>query len=562
MKGHCRALLAGVASTLLAASGGAAPNANGASFIIAHARVFDGDRTLRDVSVVVDGGVIREVAGRVSDRWRRLPMIDATGATLLPGLIDAHTHTRTVSQLQDALRFGVTTVLDMWTPVDEQQLRQAAASRTDVADLRSSGTLATVPGGHGTEYGIPIPTVSGPDAAAAFVAERVANGANYLKIVLNGVRAATNGTPTMDAATARALVQAGHSRGLLVVAHIENLDDVRIAVNSGVDGLAHIWREGGDAPDAAKLIADRHVFVVPTLVVPDGFVPGTGAALAADPRLKPFLSSEATRHLDGSERTTSSPVLRSIDPMIAAVQSLIRAGTTLVAGTDPPNATVVHGVSLHRELELLVRSGLTPMQALTAATKSTADIFRLSDRGRIAPGRRADLVLVRGDPTRDITATRDILRVWRSGVEFQRAIPARVANGRVDQRDCCSERSPQPSVPEDYLRVLISRSSSFSSASILTTVGLLTDCVAQRAPIKHTSASVPVCPPVCPNAVQEPSSGSQRQPSDQQKTGLKSSISGPFCDSRQALANRRLRPLGHLTAHLQVYVTKTLTQNA
>jgi hypothetical protein len=75
------------------------------------------------------------------------------------------------------------------------------------------------------------------------------------------------------------------------------------------------------------------------------------------------------------------------------------------------------------------------MQALTAATKSTADIFRLNDRGRIAPGRRADLVLVRGDPTRDITVTRDILRVWRSGVEFQRGIPARVAHGRVDKRD-------------------------------------------------------------------------------------------------------------------------------
>lgn len=71
-------------------------------------------------------------------------------------------------------------------------------------------------------------------------------------------------------------------------------------------------------------------------------------------------------------------------------------------------------------LELLVMSGLAPTQALTAATKSTAEIFRLIDRGKIVPGRRADLLLVRGDPTRDITATRDILRGWRSGVEFQR----------------------------------------------------------------------------------------------------------------------------------------------
>jgi imidazolonepropionase-like amidohydrolase len=422
MKGHLRVVLA-VACAVLIVRGGAAQTGTVASFIISHVRVFDGERTLSDVSVVVEGGVIREVARRASDQWRKLPSIDGSGNTMVPGLIDAHTHTRDVSKLQDALRFGVTTVLDMWTPFDERILREAAAHRGDVADLRSSGTLATVPGGHGTEYGVPIPTVSGPDAAAAFVAERVANGADYLKIVLNGVRAATLGAPTMDEPTARALVIAGHAHGLLVVAHIESLDDVRIAVNSGVDGLAHIWR-AGDEPDLAKLVADHHVFVIPTLAVPDGFIPGNGAALASDPRIQPFLSPEAKRHLDGLDRTPSTPVFRNIDAMVAAVGGLIRAGVTLLAGTDPPNGTVVHGASLHRELELLVRSGLTPAQALTAATKSTAHIFRLNDRGEIAPGRRADLLMVHGDPTRDITATRDIVRVWRSGVEFQRVARA------------------------------------------------------------------------------------------------------------------------------------------
>jgi len=117
-------------------------------------------------------------------------------------------------------------------------------------------------------------------------------------------------------------------------------------------------------------------------------------------------------------------VLRNIDSQIAAVRSLVKAGALLLAGTDPSNATVVHGATLHRELELLVRSGLTPAQALTAATKSPARIFRLNDRGQIAPGRRADLLMVRGDPTRDITTTRDILRVWRSGAEFQRVMRA------------------------------------------------------------------------------------------------------------------------------------------
>ena len=407
------------------ASGSVHSQPPGSSFVIRHARVFDGEHVLPDTTVVVDTGMVRVVDRQVPDRWRHLPVIEGAGATLLPGLIDAHTHTSGVSQLQEALRFGVTTVLDMWSPEGDRPLREAAARRHDVSDFRSSGILATVPGGHGTEYRIPIPTVSGPEAAAGFVAARVADGADYLKIVLNGVRAATSGMPTMDAATARALVEAAHAHGLLVVAHVENLNDVRIAVTSGVDGLAHVWREGGEAPEVARLVADHHVFVVPTLAVPDGFVPGRGAALAADRRLKPFLSGELIRHMDGSERSPSAPVSRNIDSIVAGVRSLTRSGATLLAGTDPPNGTVVHGASLHRELELLVESGLTPVQALTAATKSTADIFHLNDRGRIVPGRRADLLLVRGDPTRDITATRDIIHVWRTGVEFERATIAR-----------------------------------------------------------------------------------------------------------------------------------------
>ena len=282
-------VLLGVAWTLaVLASGPVLSQPAGSSFVVRHARVFDGQRVLPDTNVVVDAGVVRAVDRQVPDRWRHLPVIDGTGATLLPGLIDAHTHTRSVSQLQDALRFGVTTVLDMLTGEGERALREAAARRTDVSDFRSSGILATVPGGHGTEYGIPIPTVSGPEAAASFVADRAAGGANYLKIVLNGVRAATNGTPTMNAATARALVDAAHARGMLVVAHVENLSDVRIAVTSGVDGLAHIWREGGNAPEVARLVADRHVFVIPTLCGAGWVCSRHGRGAGGRPKAKAF----------------------------------------------------------------------------------------------------------------------------------------------------------------------------------------------------------------------------------------------------------------------------------
>jgi imidazolonepropionase-like amidohydrolase len=104
------------------------------------------------------------------------------------------------------------------------------------------------------------------------------------------------------------------------------------------------------------------------------------------------------------------------------VRSLVDAGAALVVGTDASAGAnpAAHGISLHREIELLTKAGLSPLQVLRAATSKTADVFSLRDRGRLVAGRRADLLMVRGNPIDDITATRDIVRVWRAGVALRR----------------------------------------------------------------------------------------------------------------------------------------------
>ena len=104
----------------------------------------------------------------------------------------------------------------------------------------------------------------------------------------------------------------------------------------------------------------------------------------------------------------------------AAVGALRRAGVPVLAGTDAPSPGLAHGLSLHRELELLVLSGLTPSEVLSSATSEPARAFGFHDRGRIAEGLRADLLLVNGDPTVDIRATRDIVGVWKLGVQYAR----------------------------------------------------------------------------------------------------------------------------------------------
>jgi imidazolonepropionase-like amidohydrolase len=105
---------------------------------------------------------------------------------------------------------------------------------------------------------------------------------------------------------------------------------------------------------------------------------------------------------------------------MTAIPPLAAAHVRILAGTDAGNPGTAPGISMHGELEYLVTAGLTPEQALAAATSVFADTFHLTGRGRIALGLRADLVLVNGDPTADITATRDIVEVWKQGIPVNR----------------------------------------------------------------------------------------------------------------------------------------------
>jgi imidazolonepropionase-like amidohydrolase len=292
-------------------------------------------------------------------------------------------------------------------------------SRDDVADFRSSGIFITAPGGHGTEFGHDMPTLARAADADAFVNDRIRDGADYLKLVINGVRHERDGMPTLDSDTVHAAVQSGHTGGMLVVAHIESGDDVRLAAAAGVDGLVHHWRDSGARPELAELLASKDIFVMPTLTAVDGFIGDGPQQLLADPLLSPYLSELSRRELS---KELDTPPGITMQPAFDSMRSLIEADVLLLAGSDAftGNPRIVHGASLHRLLELFVEAGLSPVATLRSATANVADAFGLSDRGRIKPGLRADLVLVRGDPTQNILATRDIAGVWRDGIMVTR----------------------------------------------------------------------------------------------------------------------------------------------
>jgi imidazolonepropionase-like amidohydrolase len=393
-----------------------------ADLLFRGARVFDGTRVLQNTDVLVHDGRIAGI-GRKLEVPANAEIVDAIGKTLLPGLIDAHTHAYG-DVLRDALMFGVTTELDMFSDAEASQKLRAEQKAGNVArraDLFSASILATAPGGHGTEYGFSIPTITSPDQAQAFVDARIAEGSDWIKLVYDDGKAYGIGWPTLSVETMRAVIAAAHKRDKLAVVHIGAADDAKTAIEAGADALVHLFTDKSASADFSKVVKEHQAFIIPTLVVLRSITgtPGAGEVLK-DPRLEPYISVAARGTLQQAFPIRPNAKPRDFNVAKETVRQLKAAGVPILAGTDAPNPGTAHGVALHRELELLVESGLTPVEALAAATSVPAKSFHLADRGRIEKGWRADLLLVQGDPTTDITATRAIEGVWKGGVRADR----------------------------------------------------------------------------------------------------------------------------------------------
>ncbi|MFC9999282.1 amidohydrolase family protein [Nocardia sp. NPDC127526] len=361
------------------------PAADSPKKALMNVRILDGSGISGPTTVVIDGSVL----GSDPEGAER---IDAQGAVLLPGFIDCHIHLHGRETLDQLAAHGVTTALDMTTwPVEKLAgLREVPGT----SDIRSAGVPVIGGGGvHAKLPGLAAEAVIADTAQAdRMVAERAAAGSDYVKLVLE---APGQGGPEPEAAAA--VVTAAHARDLRVIAHATAISAYALAAQIGVDVVTHVPLDGVVPAEVVRLLAERGLTVVPTLVMMEGIAAAIGAPEA-------------------------------FDGCLATVRALHEAGVPVLAGTDANAQAGVpfqppHGAALHRELELLVSAGLTPAEALRAATLLPAEHFGLHDRGLIEPGLRADLVLLDGDPLADIRATREITRVWCAGTEHDVAKP-------------------------------------------------------------------------------------------------------------------------------------------
>jgi len=383
-------------------------------------RVFDGVRVIPETDVLVQHGKITDIGPNLPAGNAKV--VDGAGRTLLPGLIDAHVHVHSAESLEQALTFGVTTELDMMMqPRLEAMLK--ATNSDNRASFFSAGNPVTAPGGHGTEYGYEIPTLVNASAAEGFVEQRIREGSDYIKIMYTaGVDTLRRAPPpTLSRETLAAVIAAAHKNHKLAVVHIGSASGAQQAIEEGADGIAHLFRGQSSPSDFGDFVMAHHAFVIPTLSVLHAVCGphSAGSRLLKDPRLADYLNGESKERLT-EVFPTARTNLFSCKGAAQALRQLKEAGALIVAGTDAPNPGTTYGASLHGELEMYVEAGLTPTDALIAATSAAAQAFHIPDRGRIAAGLRADLLLVNGHPDEDITATRDIVAVYKEGVEVER----------------------------------------------------------------------------------------------------------------------------------------------
>lgn len=359
---------------------------NVSSFAIENVRVFDGTRLSGPQTVFVDNGVISFSAGADV-------MVKGEGAALLPGLIDSHIHLDSIENLKKASYWGITTMLDMAT--QDVGVVDSLRKQRGLTDIRSCCRAGSPAGSyHATAMG--YPAIRDPEDGRRFVDEQIGFGADYLKIVLDDPNIPGAGITTPD--TIAAVARAAHESGRYLVAHATACASFKLALENGVDVITHTPMGECISAAIAAEMARRGTLAVPTLVMMKGLCETFGKM--------------------------PSPPPWSYDNSRGSVAALRRAGIPILAGTDANNDPKApfhpeHGESLHDELELLVGAGLTPVDALRSATSIPAEKWGLTDRGAILPGRRADLLLVDGDPTTDIRATRAISAVYVSGVRVR-----------------------------------------------------------------------------------------------------------------------------------------------
>jgi len=442
-------------------------------YLIRNVNVFTavpGKPVLEDMDVFIQEDIIAMVSKERLE-VHGVEVIDGRGKTLLPGLIDMHTH-MTGSMIvpwgdlsptmpfnmEGCLYSGVTAVMDMsGRPVEEMNKLAAGIETGEMTGphLFHCGMGFTGKGAH------PVPMMEAvkntfPWFIRPFFPEMViqvesvndmarlekhlAARPDFTKIFLDDI---PDGTPRMSPVIVKEIIRRSHEKGIPAVIHIGRNEDVKTAIECEADGIAHdVYKEPIDRRLARELAAKK-MFVTPTVYVfhelglfmnEKNYIHYTPLEWETmHPSAKKALQNPRPHHVAGGKQWADyydhfkGPYKETL---LQNLKVLKEEGVTIVAGTDSPNLGIATGGSLHVELEYLVEAGFTPEEALLAATSVPArvlrEVFHRNVKfGTIENGKSADLLLVEGDPTKNIQDTQKIVDVFLQGKLLDRRKPGK-----------------------------------------------------------------------------------------------------------------------------------------
>ncbi len=392
------------------------------TILLKPARVFDGvdPRPHEGWAVLVDGDRIAAVGPNLAapDGAR---IIDLPSATLMPGMIEGHSHlflhpynetlwddqvlheplalrtARAVVSAEKTLLAGFTTERDLSTEgagFADAGLKQAIDQGIVPGPRLLVSTRAIVARGaygpKGFEPGVQVPQgaqeVAGVDETVRAVRDQVAGGADIVKFYADyHWGKGEPSRPTLSQAELAAGVAAAHDAGRLVAVHATTAEGMRRAVLAGADTIEHGY---GGTPEVFKMMRDRGTALCPTIAASEAY-------------------ARYFQHWDGKE-----PAPESVQENRRSFQLAMKAGVPICMGGDV--GVYTHGQNW-LEMDAMQRAGMAPAQVLISATSRNARIFHLSDRGEVKPGLLADLIAIEGDPTRDVSAVRQIRFVMKGG---------------------------------------------------------------------------------------------------------------------------------------------------
>ncbi|GBQ21321.1 amidohydrolase [Acetobacter estunensis NRIC 0472] len=436
-----------IGGILTATTSLATTHAKAEPIALTHIRVIDGTGAppVEDATLVMEKGRILAIGPNVQPP-ANAKILDRHGDTVLPGLISDHSHVGQVDgattgpqnyndviikgELGQFRRYGVLTVTALGNNRPEifDPLRRLAHAGQLPADL------------FGVDQGIGVPKGAPPVNVAKDQLFRPASVEEARKDVDKMAREGTDlvkiwvddfdGTlpVKMSPAIIAAVVDQSHKHNLRVAAHIHDLADAELVVASGVDILAHGVRDQPVPPDFVQALKNKGIWYIATLQLDEATTAWADRApwtLTSFARLG--VSKGLAAEIDNPAWQAANRVGRKADEARASLAMNLRnlktlhdAGVKIGFGTDSGAMPLrVPGVAEHRELDLTVQAGLTPLEAIHLATGNAAALLNRSDRGVLAPGKRADLLVVEGDPAENIAEIDNVVETWSHDMEAE-----------------------------------------------------------------------------------------------------------------------------------------------